>query len=165
MFHPTKRVCLFASLLAVGVANATTNIELDLSDVTQAADAIVTGEVVSTETTMQGKSPQTLVTVRVTDELKGDTAETITILVPGGNYKSGRFRIGEVHAGSPQTFVNQSNFYFLNESAESGAYRVVGFNQGVIAIEDETSARGLLTHGQAIPVAEMKARIAEMGAN
>lgn len=160
---------VMASLMAASaLTTATTNTELDLTDVTQAATAIVAGEVISSQVEMDGNSPQTLVSVRVTDEIKGDTASTITVVLPGGSYRSGRFRIGETHAGLPRLFANQKNVYFLSQDTTGGAYQIVGFNQGLATIEssaDGDVVRGKLTQGQAVPMAEMKALINSVEAN
>jgi len=164
-----KKVGLFVCSMALAAsANATTNTELDLSEVVQAASTIVAGEVVSSTTKMQGKAATTVISVRVTDEIKGDTPEIVEISVPGGSYTSGRFRIGETHAGAPSAFANQKSVYFLSNNASQGGYDVVGFNQGIIAIEPTANGdmvRGMLTQGQSISLTEMKARIDDVEAN
>lgn len=160
---PIVQACMFTSLAVLSASiGATTNTELDLAELTQASSAIVTGSVVSSQTQMQGKAAQTLVSVNVTDEIKGETAQTITVVLPGGSYTSGGFRVGETHAGSPQVFTNQQNLYFLSDNNDDGIYNIVGFNQGMITIEPSDkgdTVRGSLTRGQAVSVGEMKARI------
>jgi len=162
----TFKVGVLACSITFGaLANATSNTEMDLTDVTLAAETIVAGEVLASRTEMNGKTPQTLVSVRVIDEIKGDTAETITVLLPGGSYTSGRFRIGETHAGVQRAFNNQKSIYFLSDRNASGAYQIVGFNQGVVSIEsseDGDVVQGVLTQGQVIPLDEMKEQIMSM---
>lgn len=164
MFYTsTTKACMLTGLALLSAnLGATTNTELDLSELTEASSVIVTGSVASTQTQMQGKAAQTLVSVNVTDEIKGDTAQTITVSLPGGSYTSGRFRIGETHAGTPQVFANQQNLYFLADEDNDGVYNVVGFNQGLVAIESSAKGdmvRGSVTRGQAVSMSEMKDRI------
>ncbi len=164
MLIKSKKIGLAVSLLASPmIGNTTSNTELDLEAVTSASNAIVAGQVLSTKTMTDGNAARTVVSVQVNDEIKGDTAETIEIVIPGGSYKVGRFRVGETHAGTPRMFENQQNIYFLNSADTDGRYQIVGFNQGMVAIESldgKAVVRGTLTQGQAIPMAEMKAKIA-----
>ena len=163
---PNFFVVALAGIFTLSAAHATINKELDLADVTSASTVIVTGEVMSTKVETKDNSAQTLVSVQVTDALKGKTSDVITIALPGGSYSSNGFRVGETYAGVPQTFVNQKNMYFLSDSDTNGVYQIVGFNQGILTIEPDDNnemVKGALTHGEAVSMAEMKTRIDNAG--
>ncbi|MBO1255649.1 hypothetical protein J3L16_08130 [Alteromonas sp. 5E99-2] len=155
-----------AGVFTLSTAHATINKEFDLADATTASSVIVAGEVMSTKVDTSGNGTQTLVSVQVTDALKGKASGIITIALPGGSYSSNGFRVGETYAGVPQAFVNQKNMYFLSDSDTDGVYQVVGFNQGILTIESNDNkemVKGMLTHGEAVSMKEMKTRIDSEG--
>ncbi len=146
---------------------ATTNELLDLSGMTELASTIVTAEVISSEVDSSSDQVSTRVTLRVTDEIKGNTLETITVTLPGGSYKKGRFRVGEVSAGTPQLFADQDALLFLTEGSQSNSYNIVGYSQGYMSIREEGGKQMLqntTTGGKAISVDVMKQQIREMEA-
>jgi len=158
------RVAMLTTLLALpSLAFATSTTELVLSEITQASTNILTGEIIESQAITANKAAtETLVTVRVTDEIKGNTAEMIQIRIPGGSFKRGRFQLGETHAGIPQVFANQKNLYFLTTTDKDNVYQIADFLQGSVKIESSPEGEmvnGKLTGGQAIPMSEMKSKI------
>lgn len=167
-----KRYAWAAALTLCTVAStnsfATTNELLDLEAMTEAASTIVTAEVVSREVVSSDNRGKTMVTLRVTDEIKGDTQELITVTLPGGSYRRGRFRVGEVSAGTPQLFANQDALLFLTGGQQSGSYTIVGHSQGYMSIRDGNGQQVLqntTTGGKEISVSTMKQQILDMEAN
>lgn len=147
---------------------ATTTELLDLSSMTEAASTIVTAEVVSSQVDSSNNRGKTMVTLRVTDEIKGNPQELITITLPNGSYSRGRFRVGQVSAGVPQLFPNQDALLFLSEGSQSNNYSIVGYSQGYMAIRNEEGQQVLqntTTGGQEITVSAMKKQILDMEAN
>jgi len=143
-------------------APATSNVQLDFSEITKASSTILTGEVLKTSTKMQGKAATTHVSVKVMDELKGDAEKVITVVVPGGSYRSGRFRIGETSPGTPAAFRDQQNLYFLSEGQKAGTYNVTGQTQGVMNLQPSAEGavvKGSITQGEPMSIKEMKVRI------
>jgi len=170
MKHKPYALALAAALsTAVSTTGfATTNELLDLSGMTELASTIVTAEVISSEVDSSANQVSTRVTLRVTDEIKGNTLETITVTLPGGSYRTGRFRVGEVSAGTPQMFADQDALLFLTEGSQSNSYSIVGHSQGYMSIREEGGKQMLqntTTGGRAISVDTMKQQILELEAN
>ena len=160
-------VALTVSVAMSNSSLATTTEQLDLSGMADAASAIVTAEVVSSEVQSTDNRSRTLVTLRVTDEIKGDTEEFITVELPGGSFSRGRFRIGQVSAGTPQLYPNQDALLFLAGTQQTNTYKIVGHSQGYMAIREvsgEPVLQNTTTGGAGVPVSEMKQKIIEMEA-
>jgi len=147
---------------------ATTNELLNLEEMTNTASTIVTAEVVSTEVDSSNNRAKTMVTMKVTDAIKGDTQTLITVLVPGGSYSRGRFRVGQTSPGTPRFFAKQDALLFLNESQQSNTFTLVGHDQGYMSIRDsegEQVLQNLTTGGKEMSVSNMKQQILEMEVN
>lgn len=157
-----KTSCLLAGVLAMSFANATTDEQMDLAEVTEASTVIVTGEVLDSVTVMEGNSPLTKLTISIEERIKGNTPQTITVVIPGGTMKKGRFLVGEVVPGITPVLSSQKNLYFLSPLAAKDEYQVVGFNQGqasISMVNGEESITGTLTNGERYSLTEMKAKI------
>lgn len=170
MKHKPYALALAATLCtAVSTTGfATTNELLDLSGMTELASTIVTAEVISSEVDSTADQVTTRVTLRVTDEIKGNTLDVITVTLPGGSYQKGRFRVGEVSAGTPQLFADQDALLFLTEGSQSNSYNIVGHSQGYMIIREEGGKQMLqntTTGGAAISVDTMTQQIKDMEVN
>ncbi len=134
------RVFVFALALAVpALARATTVIPLDFQTLTDRATVIAHGRVValSPQWATDRHGIDTVVTVLVSDYLKGDLGAQVAFVVPGG--KIGRLR--SVRVGAPVFREGEEVVVFL--SAAGPAYpRIVGFNQGVYRVTIDGQSRG-----------------------
>jgi len=147
---------------------ATTNESLDLEAMTKSASTIVTAEVVSTQVDSSNNRGTTMATLRVTDEIKGIAGELITVKLSGGSFSRGRFRVGEVSAGTPQLFANQDALLFLTEGQQSNTYTIVGHDQGYMSIRDgggQQVLQNAMTGGAEMTVSAMKQQILDLETN
>lgn len=160
-----KTSCIAAGMFAITAAHATTNVKMDLADAAKAATAIVTGEVLSSVTVMNGRTPETRITLDVGEQLKGSTSQTITVVMPGGNYKQGKFRVGETVPGIAPVLASEESVYFLSSLAEANEYQIVGFNQGQLSmtnVDGEMMISGRLTRGAQYSLSEMRKKLNEV---
>ena len=117
-------------------------IERSIEDLSSEADAIVTGLVISIDTSLTGSgSIETEVVVKVSANLKGEDSEQITLTLPGG-------RVGDLEqfeGGVPSFLIGETVLVFLRESSGSASltslwqskYTLVGEE----AIQVETGKR------------------------
>ncbi len=129
-------VCLFAPLLA----EATVVLPLGFRQLTDQATVIAHGRIValSPQWTTGHPGIETLVTIQVTNYLKGDLGAQLTFRVPGG--KVGRFRV--VTAGAPGFREGEEVIVFLG-AVGPAIPTIVGFNQGVyrVTVDQATGGR------------------------
>ena len=159
-----------ALFIAVGfpqLTTATSIDQLDLDAMTSEATAIVTAEVVDSQVDSTDNRFTTVLTLRVTGQIKGVTQSFINLRVPGGSARHGRFRVGQVNAGVPRIFGNQEALLFLNESQQSDSYSLVGFTQGYMSILEENGqqlVQNATTDGKKISLDDMKESIMQLEA-
>ena len=130
-----------AAVLAILVASsseATTARELTNEAMTAEATGIVTGRCTDVRSVWSGRVLLTVATIAVTDRLKGDLPETITVALPGGIDANRRFPVSMIYAGAPRIATGEEVFLFLAPNADvNGSLTVVGFSQGKFSIVDD----------------------------
>ena len=158
-------VVLIIALESPQLTKATSVDQVDLDRMTSQATAIVTAEVVNSEVDSTDNRFTTVVTLRVTDQIKGVTQSFIDLRVPGGSVRNGRFRVGQVNAGVPHMFADQEALLFLTENRQSNSYSLVGFTQGYMAILEENGhqlVQNFATDGKKISLEQMKESIKQL---
>lgn len=120
-------------------ASATTMIEMSLEDLAADAAIVVVGDVVDTAFVKKDGGTYTEATINVSDAVVGSPASQITVSVPGGLSKHGKFQVYESSAGAP-LFVRGGEALLFLSAVEAGQYEVVGFSQGAFAVS--TSVEG-----------------------
>ena len=126
------------AMLVAATSEATTTRELSNEAMTAEATAIVAGRCTAIRTVWSGRVLLTMATIAVTDQLKGDPAETITVALPGGIDANRRFPVSMLYPGAPQIATGEDVFLFLSPNASvSGSLAVVGFSQGKFSIVDD----------------------------
>lgn len=122
---------LIAWLCAVGSVSATTVVPADFAQMAKESELIVHGTVVRVEAQLAGSSRaiESLITVQVSDTLKGTTAEQTVFRVPGG--KLGRYR--SVMVGAPVFAAGDEVILFLKGRAPAIAMPY-GLSQGVYRV-------------------------------
>lgn len=122
------------------LAEATTVVPLDFRQLTDKASTILRGRVVSLnpQWASDRHGIDTIVTLQVSNYLKGDFGPLVTFRVPGGTI--GRWR--SVTAGAPVFREGEEVIVFLG-AAGAAIPRVVGFNQGVyrVTVDQKTGTR------------------------
>jgi hypothetical protein len=123
----------FASL-----AEASTAVALSNKALTDTADVIATGRCVDVRSAWQGRTLVTIATIAVTETLKGEPAETLTVTLPGGIDANRKFPVSMVYAGAPQISVQEDVFLFLTrDDAPANGLIVAGFAQGKFSVVND----------------------------
>ena len=122
-----------ADLLAA--TDTTLALALSIGDMTDQADVIAIGNCVETRSMWVDRSLVTLVTVAVSESLKGLPGDTLTVVVPGGVDVNRKIPVAMTYPGAPRLTPGENVFLFLNADSEvGGGYAVTGFSQGKFSI-------------------------------
>ena len=122
-----------ADLLAA--TDTTLALALSIGDMTDQADVIAIGNCVETRSMWVDRSLVTLVTVAVSESLKGLPGDTLTVVVPGGVDVNRKIPVAMTYPGAPRLTPGENVFLFLNADSEVGVgYAVTGFSQGKFSI-------------------------------
>jgi hypothetical protein len=127
-------------------AGATTARRMSNRDLAVEAELIVIGRAGEARPAWEGRTLVTLVSVTVTDTLKGTAGESITVALPGGVDLSRRIPVGMTYAGAPSLKPGEDVFLFLGrDDAVAGGYVVLGFSQGKFSIVREPNGRAVVS--------------------
>jgi hypothetical protein len=125
-------------LLALTVSPVSATILRPLSDqeLTARAHTIVIGRAIARQTVWTGQDLATLVTVAVTESIKGDSSSSLTVALPGGIDRRRKIPVQVLYVGAPQIARDEEVLLFLERADRSipGAYVVSGFSQGKLSI-------------------------------
>src|SRR5262245_49315786 len=100
-FGSTGALVLMAALGTTTVARATTAVHLSDANMVAQSDSIVTGECVGRESRWIDQQLVTVVTVAVSETLKGEEAATIEVVLPGGIDMNRKFPVAVTWPGAP----------------------------------------------------------------
>src|SRR5678815_476910 len=122
---------MFACACAGGSLSATTLVPADFAQMARESELIVRGTVVQVEGQRTGarQTIESLITLRVSDTIKGTAVEETTFRVPGG--KVGPYR--RVMVGAPQFSPGDEVILFLRGRAPAIA-TPYGLSQGVYRV-------------------------------
>ena len=138
-----------ASLMVASVATsafATTARKLSNRDLAEQSEIILIGKAVDSRSAWEGRTLVTLITVTVTEKLKGDPSDTITVALPGGIDANRHVPIAMTFAGAPSMKPGEDVFLFLTRDEDiSSGYVVLGFSQGKFSIVREPSGRAVVS--------------------
>jgi hypothetical protein len=144
MRHSTLTAALLLVLLiAPAPSRATVFLPADFSELVVNARAIAHGRIVDVRPRwVEGhRRIESLVTLQVSEYLKGDLGPTVVFMVPGGEI--GRYR--SVMIGAPVFTEGDEVVLFLNSRAGSLPY-VLGLSQGTFRLApDQRTGRRLVT--------------------
>ncbi len=133
-----NRFSLFLILmlgLYASTGSATSVIWLSETEVVQQASLIVQGEVLSTQNVVDDSPyPRTRINLRITDVLKGETADSEISLEFLGGYKDGREL---AVAGMQIPEVGEQGIYFIALTGEGRVHPLVGWQQGHYVIQGD----------------------------
>ena len=126
-----KLMVLIVFVCAANSLSATTLVPAEFAQMAQESELIVHGTVVRVDAQLAGssRSIESLITLQVSDTLKGTAAEQTVFRVPGG--KVGRYR--SVMVGAPQFAPGDEVFLFLKGRAPAIAMPY-GLSQGVYRV-------------------------------
>jgi hypothetical protein len=162
------------SIDLTGVSLAT---DLSMGQMTANSSLIVTGKCLETKIQWVDRRLFTLATVEVTEAIKGEPAQTVTVVLPGGIDSNRKVPIAMTYPGAPQIAPDEEVFLFLTaDEAIPNGYAVMGFAQGKYSINEDNagekvvardSAKVRLQKGTGVtrgavqftPLAEFKAKV------
>lgn len=123
-------------LLLSPLAHATTVVKLSDEQLVQESRQIVIGRAIESKSAWIDRSLVTLVTVEVSETLKGTPARRLTVAVPGGVDANRKFPLAMTYAGAPRIGTKEEVFLFLTgpQASLASAHTVVGFNQGKYSV-------------------------------
>ena len=144
--EPCRTASLVLLLLASTAAvEATTAVQLTDAAMVADADLIVTGECQGVQSDWIGSDLVTIARVVVSETLKGESAATVDVVLPGGIDLDRKFPIASTWPGAPTMQPGEEVFLFLNAGADSGQAHVVGFSQGKFSILSDPRGRKVVS--------------------
>lgn len=120
----------FASTAAAPDAEAATVQKLDLPDLVAEADLVLVATVEATEAFRAGNRIMTRVTLRPGTVVKGEAADAVVVVVPGGVLGG----IGQSVPGSARFAAGEEVVTFLGAADGEGRRAVVGMAQGKLRV-------------------------------
>jgi hypothetical protein len=131
---------------SVSSAFATTARKMSNRDLAEQSEVILIGRAVDARSAWEGRTLVTVVTVTVSERLKGDAGGTISVALPGGIDANRRIPVGMTYAGAPTIKPGEDVFLFLaRDESISSVYVVMGFSQGKFSIVQEPNGRSVVT--------------------
>jgi hypothetical protein len=113
---------------------------------TEQSDFIGIGRCVDTRSEWVGRSLVTLAKVSITEVIKGEQQEAITVALPGGVDANRKFPVQMTYPGAPTIMADEEVFLFLvSEDQIPEAYTVVGYSQGKFSIVEGEDGQKLVS--------------------
>jgi hypothetical protein len=119
-----------------------------LQDLTSQSDLILSGRCLDTNSMWieDGRVLVTVATISVEEVIKGDQAQTVSVVLPGGVDLNRRIPVGMTYPGAPQIMAQEEVFLFLSsEAALPNSYAVAGFAEGKFSIVENESGEKLVS--------------------
>ena len=138
----TQRVIALVLFLAIArTASATVELPVEFGEMVQGSQLVVHGRVVDVHSQQTGdrRSIETLVTVTVSDALKGRPGDTVSFRLPGGDV--GRYR--RVVVGVPRLAAGDDVIVFLRGSAPA-LPTIFGLSQGLYRVLRTADGRAIV---------------------
>lgn len=135
-------VCLL--VLGVTASWATTARLLSNQALAEHADVVVIGKCVEVRTAWIDRMLVTLVTIQVSENLRG-SGTSVTVVLPGGIDANRPVPVMVTSPGAPQITLAEEVFLFLeDETSTLDGYTVLGFSQGKFSIVTDSQGRRLV---------------------
>lgn len=166
-----KSLKRLATVLLLGLGapvllQATTFEKMSTAQMAEAASDIVVGTVSSMRTVWVDRTLMTLVTVSVSESIKGSGAPEVVVAIPGGIDTSRDVHVAILYPGAPMMSPNEEVALFLSaDSAVANAYSIVGYSQGRFSVMrdgDEIVLAQGTTSGPKLALATLKGQVAEL---
>jgi hypothetical protein len=119
-------------LLFCAAASAVTLRQMNLSDITSSATAIVRARVTGSSTSRIGPTIYTHYQLQTSETWKGTAPAEV--LLPGGTYSGLR----QSFPGVPQLTIGNEYVLFLWTSPTTGITHIVGFSQGIFNVTQQS---------------------------
>jgi hypothetical protein len=137
-----RKLQVLFTLLVLAAAlpvHATTVRRMANEELTSQADVIVIGRALSAQSRWIGRDLVTVVTVEVSDTLKGEAGAQIEVALPGGIDSRRKFPISVNYPGAPTLEVNERAVLFLVDGSGASSYEIAGFSQGKFSIVEDAA--------------------------
>ncbi len=160
--------CAIAFLILVffvasGV-RATTVTKMDDAALVGSAHLIVEGRCTAIEPTWLGNTLYTVATITVTESLKGEPLEEVSLVIPGGVDAGREVPVAVTVAGAPSMATgDRFLLYLVPGDILPDTYAIVGFFAGKLAIvEAPDGTETAVGPGVSKPLASLKKQIREL---
>ena len=157
------RLAIFVSFLFTTQVQTTVLVPADLSELVRDARAIARGRVVAVDAQWSAdhRTIETIVSLEVSEYLKGSLGTIVRFRVPGGVL--GRFR--NIFAGAPKLAVDQQVVVFLGTRGPRVPH-VIGLNQGVYRVLPAEGRLGWVVRGgrstASVPLGDFQRRVRDL---
>ena len=126
---------------------------MSTDELVQQSQVIATGRCIETHTSWVGRTLFTFATIQVSETLKGEPAQTLTVATLGGVDMNRRIPVGMRVPGAPGFRAQEEVFLFLNPSTNPSGFAVTGLAAGKFSIIDDgqgnkvISSQAVVAHG------------------
>jgi hypothetical protein len=143
-------IALAAASTAGAATTTTAASPASIGDLARGADTVILGSVTQKQAHWEGKKIVTEYQVTVRRTFKGDDAESLTVVEPGGEVEQ-PFPVAMRVEGVPDLEAGGDVVLFLKRDA-NGALSVFGLSQGAIAVQttDKPDARFVIREGHRV---------------
>ncbi|MBF5044770.1 hypothetical protein FGE12_20395 [Aggregicoccus sp. 17bor-14] len=140
-------LCTVSLLVLATAASATTAVRLSDEQLVEQSRQIVIGRAVESKSAWVDRALVTLVTVEVSETLKGAPARRLTVALPGGVDANRKFPISMSYPGAPRIGTQEEVFLFLTgpQPTIAQAHTVVGFSQGKYSVVQSAGGEKLVS--------------------
>lgn len=130
---------------ALPAADSTLAVALSLEDMVNQSDVIAIGNVLDTRSVWIDRSLVTIANVQVSESLKGQPGDTLTVVLPGGVDANRKFPVAMTYPGAPRLSPGENTFLFLTADGDVGGYTVAGFAQGKFSIVNDENGEPMVS--------------------
>ena len=126
---------------------------MSTDELVQQSQVIATGRCIETHPSWVGRTLFTFATIQVSETLKGEPAQTLTVATLGGVDMNRRIPVGMRVPGAPEFRAQEEVFLFLNPSTNPSGFAVTGLAAGKFSIIDDgqgnkvISSQAVVAHG------------------
>jgi len=128
------------------------------AELVQKSQVIATGRCIETHPSWVGRMLFTFATIQVSETLKGQPAQTLTVATPGGVDMNRKIPVGMRVPGAPEFQAQEEVFLFLNPAANAPGFAVTGLNAGKFSVVDDGQGNKIVSDGAAVAHGVVDAR-------
>jgi len=122
-----------------------TNLTTD--ELVEQSAVIATGRCIETHSSWVGRTLFTFATIAVTETLKGQPGQTVTVAIPGGVDMNRQYPVEMRFPGAPEFYPQEEVFLFLNPATTVPGFAVTGLAQGKFSIVDDDEGHKIVSSG------------------
>ena len=123
---------------------------MSTDELVQQSQVIATGRCIETHTSWVGRTLFTFATIQVTETLKGQPAQTLTVATLGGVDLNRRIPIGMRVPGAPEFRAQEEVFLFLNPATNAPGFAVTGLAAGKFSLVDDGQGNKIVSDGAVV---------------